>query len=145
MARLAFKVLLVQRDRPQWVPLQIIMVIEILIAQRYAVHSLTHQRQQVMFNEVGVAMLRETRRQVFRDAQTRIYLAQQHRPAIRTDESPVKRALNGPPIKPCKFYPNCCTLCFHKADSCLQSKMLRLQFLCKRNRLLSIAMVKYSG
>ena len=98
--------------RQQRVPLQVVMVIEALIAQRDAIDPLAHQVQHAMFDQGRIPIIRETPRQPFRDAQAQIHLAQQHRAAIRTNVTPVKGPLDPAPPKPFKFDLNRCRLWF---------------------------------
>ena len=52
MARLAFHIALAKRQGEERIPLQIVMVVEILIAQREAIHPLTHQLQHAVLDEL---------------------------------------------------------------------------------------------
>lgn len=67
------------------------MIIEVFVAQRQAIDPLANQFQYAVLDEFLTSVVRETRRQSSCDTQAHIDFAQQQRPAIRTDVSPIKR------------------------------------------------------
>lgn len=99
-ACVAFHVRLAQGQRQQRVPQQVIVVVQVLIAQRKTIQPLCKQLLRAVFYEVFVPMVGKAPRQTPRDSKPRIHLAQQQRATVRRQMPSIKRRDNRPPPTP---------------------------------------------
>ena len=71
---------------------QIIVVVQVFVAQRQAIHPLGHQIPHTVFDALGVAVIGEASGQAVQQADTLIHLAQQQSATVRSDSPTVKAA-----------------------------------------------------
>ena len=71
---------------------QIIVVVQIFVAQRQTIYPLGHQIPHAVFDALGVAVIGEASDQAIQQADTLIHLAQQQSATVRSDSPTVKAA-----------------------------------------------------
>ena len=87
---LALHVPLAGQQRQQGILPQLIVVVEILVAQGDAVHALPHQLADAVFHQVRSPVIAKTGGELAQDAGALFHRAQQQRPGFRGDLSAIE-------------------------------------------------------
>ncbi len=82
---------------------QILMVVDVFVAQRHRVHPLTQQRQKLVPDLAGLARINEPTRKPRQQAEPAVRRRQQQRPAIRRDIAAAKIRHHPTPTTTWKF------------------------------------------
>ena len=101
------------QHRQQPVPTQLVVVVQVLVAQRQTVHPLRDQRSNVVLHAVRVAVVREALRQAVQKPQANVGLAQQQSAAVRGDPAAVEPSDHLASAEGVKSQLPECTLCRH--------------------------------
>jgi len=102
------------QHRHHRVATQIIVIVDVLVAQRNPEHPLTHQGRNAMFDQVLPAIIVETPGQPIDQSNHPIRRPQQQSSGIRRDRSPIKTTHNFAASDRSKVKPFCATLCRHR-------------------------------
>jgi hypothetical protein len=96
---------------------QLVVIVEVLVAQRNPEHPLTHQGRNAMFDQFRPAIISEARGQPINQSDRPIRHPQQQRSGVRGDRSSVKTTHNFAASDESKVKPFCATLCRHRGSS----------------------------
>ena len=96
-ALLARQIALARKQRQQRIVPQLVVIVEVLVAQRQPVDALAHQLAHAVLAALGVAMIAEARRQPLQQLQPPVDLAQQDRSPVGADRAAVKPRRHSPP------------------------------------------------
>ncbi len=80
-----------------------VMVVQVLIPQRYGEHPLAHQRGDLMFRQLGLARVLEATRQPPNQIDRPVRRPKQQRPGVRRQRATIKTGQNFAPPDRCKF------------------------------------------
>ena len=111
---------------------QHIMIAQVFIAQRQAIHPLRDQRLDTVLNAIGVAVVGEAGGQPIQQPEAFIHLAQQQATPIRRDTSAVESTDHLASTQGVKFQLLGITLCRHRPLSWWSHKVLFALALCAR-------------
>jgi hypothetical protein len=96
---------------------QLVMVVEVLIAQRNPEHPLTDQRRNAMLDQLLTAVVDEAGRKPIDHSDRAVRCPQQERASVRRDRSALKVSNNFATLDGCKFEQFRATLCLHRGLS----------------------------
>jgi hypothetical protein len=108
---------------------QLVVVIEVLVAERQPMDALRHQRLELVHDEGGIVHIAKAARDLSRQPHRQVRLAQQRRPSIRRDRTAVESTHNLAPLEPFKRQLRRATLCPHRPGPFDQQKCLFAQLL----------------
>jgi hypothetical protein len=93
---------------------QLVVVVEILVAERDSKHPLPHQRHQLVLDPLRTPHVVEARRKPIRQPDRAIGRSKKQRTGIRRDRATVERRHNFTSLDGCKSEQVCATLCRHR-------------------------------
>ena len=93
---------------------QLVVVDQVLVAQRNPEHPLTHQARHLVYHQVGRTVIREATGKALDQSDLPIGSAEQHCPGLRGHRPTVKRRHHFPPFNRCKAKQIRATLCLHR-------------------------------
>jgi len=96
---------------------QMVVIAEVLVAQRQSEARLADQRADRMLDQLGIAMILEAPGELVDQSDRPIRRAQQEAASIRYDHSAVERRLDSPTFNRCKAEQIRDTLCRHRRSS----------------------------
>ena len=105
---------LARQHREGRVLAQLVVVVEVLVAQRQAEDALPDQRLHFMLDVARVAPVAEARREPPHQRQALVHLSQQQRPGVRRDLAARKIRHHRPPFHLFKLEQLRRTLCWHR-------------------------------
>ena len=85
-----FQVAFAGQQRQQRIAAQLVVIVEIFVAQRQRVDALGEQFRDLVFDELGIAAVFEAVRQPRQQVEAAVDLAQQHGAAVGADHAAVK-------------------------------------------------------
>jgi hypothetical protein len=91
------------QHRQHWIVPKFVVVVEVLVAQRYADHSLQHHGRNLMLHQCWHPAVGETPGKPLRQPDHPIRLTQQQRTGIRGYRSTIERRDHLPTFDRCKF------------------------------------------
>lgn len=115
---LCFK--LAAQHRHDRVMAQLVVIDQVLVAQRNARHSLTHQARHRVFDQIGRPVIGEAVGKALDQPNMPVGRAEQHRTGFRGHRSTIKRCRHSPPFNRCKAKQICATLCLYRASSAFE-------------------------
>ena len=124
---------------------QRIVIVEILVPERYPIHPLFDERLHRVFDQPRIPVIDETPGQTLQNVGSLFHLAQQKATSIGADPPPIKPPYHPPSSKTVKFHLPPVTLCFHKAVLVIAHNMLIPHILCHGVRPFSWLSVRNSG
>jgi hypothetical protein len=95
---------------------QLVVIVEVLVAQCNPEHPLTHQGRDPMFDQFRLAIIGEARGQSINQSDCPIRRPQQQGSGVRGDRSSVKTTHNFAASDESKVKPFCATLCRHRGS-----------------------------
>ena len=114
LSMLSRQIVLAHQQRQCAVRAQHIVIVEILVAERKAIHPLRHQRLNAVLNALRIPVVGETGREAPQHAEPMVYLPQQEPAAIRGDPTAIEPTHNIAPAQCLKFKLSRYTLCLHR-------------------------------
>ena len=105
---------LAAKHRHNRVVAQLVVVDQVLVAQRNPEHPLTHQTRHLVYHQVGRTVIGEAAGKAFDHSDLPIGGAEQHRPGLRGHRPTVERRHHRPPFNWCKAKQIRATLCLHR-------------------------------
>jgi len=103
---------------------QLVMVVEIFVAESDAEHALADQRRHPVLDQVRAAGIRKASREAPDQADRAIRRSKQQRTRIRGDRAAVESRLHTTAFNRCKTKQLCATLCRHRGTPLLRGKAL---------------------
>jgi hypothetical protein len=103
---------------------QLVVIDQILVAQRNRQNPLTDQARHRVFNQIGRTVIGKTAGKALDQPELPIGGAEQHRPGLRCHRAAVKRRHHRASLDRCKTKQVRATLCPHRASPCLRDKPL---------------------
>ena len=97
-----------------WVFAQLVVVIEVLVAQHQAKDPLSHQCLNPVLNVTSIATVGEATGEPTDQSKATIHLPQQQRPRVRGDVAAVETSHHRSPFNRFKFEQRRATLCLHR-------------------------------
>jgi len=97
---------------------QLVVVVDVLVAQRNPDHPLPHQRRHTVLDQVLVTLVDKAFGKTTDYSNLAVRRPQQQRASVRRDRSPIETTHNFAPSDGCKFEQACATLCLHRGCSC---------------------------
>ncbi len=116
---------LARQHRHHWIVAKLIVVVEILIAERNPKHPLAHQRRNLMLDQIRTPCVIKAGGKPIRQLHRVVGRAQQQRAGVRRDRPAVKAGDNLTPFNGCKSKQICATLCRHRGAPRITRKSLR--------------------
>jgi hypothetical protein len=92
------------------------VVDQVLVTQRNPEHPLTHQAPNRVFNQIGIAVIREAVGKALDQADPSIGGTEQHRSGLRGHRPAIERRYHLVPFYRCKAEQFRATLCLHRAS-----------------------------
>ena len=114
---------LAQQHRQQRVMPQMVVIVEVLVAQRQTEHPLTNQRADFVFDQLGIAMIREALRKPVDQPDRPIRRAQQQSAGIRCDRPAIEPGGHFAASQGLEIERPLVTLCRHRAASLILAKL----------------------
>ena len=111
-------------DRKQRVMPQMVMIVEVFIAQRHAVEPLPDQRRHRVLDQIGPTTIAKAARKAIDKPHNTVRLSQQQRARIRRDRAAIKTGHNFVALHPRKIKLLCATLCRHRGVPETEAKLL---------------------
>jgi hypothetical protein len=105
---------LAAQHRHDRVVAQLVVVDQVLVAQRNPEYPLAHQTRHLVYDQVGRTVIGEATGKAFDHSDLPIGGAQQHRPGLRGHRPTVERRHYLPPFDGCKTKQIRATLCLHR-------------------------------
>jgi hypothetical protein len=124
---------------------QVIMIVQILIAQGQTVHRLSHEFPYRMLDRFCVPLIFKASCEPRNDSRSLFGLSQKETTCIRCNVSTIESANNFSSSKYVKFKLGWSTLCFHKAVSYKWLYCLWPNFLCHKVTAFSSLLVRKAG
>ena len=93
---------------------QLVVVDQVLVAQRNPEHPLTHQARHLVDHQVGRSVIGKAAGKALDHSDLPIGGAEQHRPGLRGHHAAVERGHHLPPFDGCKAKQIRATLCLHR-------------------------------
>ena len=112
-------------DRHHRIVAQLVVIVDILIAERQPKHTLPDQRRHKVLYQLRTAMIAEAPGETINQLDRTIRRSQQQRPGVRADRAAVKPGHHDTAFHRCKLEQFRATLCRHRGISLDQSKLLR--------------------
>jgi hypothetical protein len=103
---------------------QLIVIDQILVAERQPEHPLAHEGCHRMLDQLRGAVILKAGGKALHEMDGAIRLAKQQRPGLRGDRPAVKRGHHGAAIHGCKSKQVWATLCRHRGGPLMKSKVL---------------------
>ena len=101
---------------------QLVVVDQVLVAERKAKHPLPDQARDGVFDQVGCTVIGEAAGKALDQSDLPIGGAEQHRPGLRGQHPAVERRHHLAPFNGCKAKQIRATLCLHRVSPCLRVK-----------------------
>lgn len=115
---------LARQHRHHRIVAQLVVVEQVLVAERDAQHTLADQRRHRVLDQLGAASILETCRQAADQPNRPVRRSKQQRPSVRRDPPAVKRRHHRPSFDRCKAERIRVTLCRHRGVPPVQLKSL---------------------
>ncbi len=144
-AILALGLQLARQHRHQRIVAKLVMVVQVLIAERDAVHALPDQRGDGMLNEPRVSGVAETSRKPSNQIEPSVRRPNSRPPASDVSAPPSKAAMTGRPFDPSQRARFCATLRLHRAIPPNQLKSFSQNNFCLIRRPDAPPRVRYAG
>ena len=106
---------------------QIIVVVQVLVAQRDTDNPLQHHRADLVLHQFRRARIGEARSKPSRQLDHPVRLTQQQCPRVRRDRTTIKRCHDMAPFDGCKLKQRRATVCWHRG-----TPLLRQSLCCRR-------------
>ena len=103
---------------------QVIMVVEILVAERNPEHALADERRHLMLNQLRAAGIRKAGGKALDEADRPVRGAKQQRTGIRGHRPAIESRLHRTALNGCKTKQVCATLCSHRGAPRTRKKSL---------------------
>ena len=103
---------------------QVVMVDQVLVAERDAEHALADQRRQLVRDPAGIAAVGEAGGEAVDEPDRPVGRAEQQRPGVRADRPAAEIRHQIAAIEPCKQHRFRATLRLHRGCSCSRVKSL---------------------
>ena len=136
---------LARQHRHQRIVAKLVMVVQVLIAERDAVHALPDERGDGMLNQPRVSGVAETSRKPSNQIEPSVGCAQQQPAGVGGQRAAVERGHHRPPFDPSKHARFCATLRPHRATPPNQLKSLSQNNFCLIRRPDAPLNVRYAG
>ena len=124
---------------------QMVVIVEILIAQRQAKHPLTDQRADLVFDQVGIPMILEAAGKPIDQPDHSIRRAQQQAAGVRRDHPAIERRFDTATFNGCKAEQIRDTLCRHRRSSSGLEKSLRHNAFLRGGTPMHLPPLRYPG
>jgi hypothetical protein len=108
---------LVGQHRHDRIVTQLVVIVEVLIAQRNPDHPLPHQGRHAVLDQVLVTLVDKALGKAINHSDLAVRRPQQQRASVRRDRPAIKTSHNFPPPNGCKFEQFRVTLCLHRGSS----------------------------
>ena len=105
---------LARQHRHQRVVPQLVVIVEVFVAERNAKNPLADQRADRMFDQVLTAMIAKAIRKTTHQIDRSVGRAQKQRSGIRRHQASIKGSFHSPTFYHSKIKPLCATLCRHR-------------------------------
>ena len=105
------------QDRHQGIVAQVVVVVEVLVAERQPEDPLANERRHAVLDQLGLAPVIEARREPLHQLDCPVGRAQQQRARVRRDRPAVERRHHRAAFDACKLQRTCATLCRHRGLS----------------------------
>ncbi len=93
---------------------QLVVIQQVLVAQRNGKHALAHQGRNIVHNTIRSAAIRKARRKPVHQTDRPVRRPQQQRAGVRRQHTTAKISYNLAPFKACKTHRSQTTLCRHR-------------------------------
>jgi len=103
-----------RQHRHDWIVAQIIVVVEVFIAERDGKHPLPHQRHHVVLDQVLATIIAKASGKTLHQSNRPIGGAKQKRSRIRRHQSSIEGGVHRAAFHDSKIKPFCATLCRHR-------------------------------
>ena len=124
---------------------QLVMIDQILVAERDPEHPLADQRRHLMHHPLRRAAVREAGGEAIHKPDRPVRRPQEQRPGIRGDRPAAEIRHQLATIEPCKQHRFCATLRLHRACSCSRVKSLWQKYFPTIRRPMHLLLVRYPG
>jgi len=129
---LARRIGLLGQHRQQRIGAQLVVVVQVFVAQRQPINPLRHQFSNRVLHLLWDPMVSKAGREALDDPRPLLHLAQQQPARVRGHRSPVKPAYHLALIQRMKFEGFLATLCPQKAVLLLRQKSFSQKYLCQK-------------
>ena len=103
---------------------QLVVVVEVLIAERNREHPLTHQRHDLVLDQLRAPLVVKARRKPIHHSDRTIRRSQQQRSSIRGHQAAIKSGFHRAAFDDSKIKAFCATLCRHRGSPRIIRKLL---------------------
>src|SRR5215207_3616965 len=107
---------LARQHRKRRVFAQLVVIVEILVAQHQAENPLPHKRLNLVLDIAGIAPVDEARRKPTHQPEAAIHLSHKQRPGVRCDCAAIEPGNNRAALNRFKRKQPRCTLCLHRGS-----------------------------
>ena len=121
-AILAARLHLAHQRRQNGIVSQVVVIIDVLVAERQTEYALAYQRGDGVLDEIGVAFVRERRGETLDQSDCLVGRTQQQSARVRGDRPTVEGCHDPPPVDASEIQRIRCTVCRHRATSPHQFK-----------------------
>ena len=118
---------LARQHRHHRIVAQLVVVVEILVAERDPEHPLTDQRHDLVLDQFRPSLVVKARRKPIHHSDRSIRRAQQQRSRVRRHQPGIKCGFHSATFDGSKIKPFCATLCRHRGSSSNRSKVVAAQ------------------
>ena len=115
---------LARQHRHHRIVAQLVVVVEILVAERNPEYPLAHQRRDLMLDQFWAPLVVKARRKPIHHSDRAIRRAQKQRARIRRDRPAIERRYHIASFNRCKIKQICATLCRHRGAPRISDKSL---------------------